>query len=243
MNPNQAPRTRVRLRYRKMGRIRFTSHRDVARIWERSLRRTGLPVAQTEGFSPRAKLHFGLALATGYESDAEYLDVDFKSGEMTVDEVLKALVGVLPDGIEATGGAILAPGATSLQQAVTICDWDIELLDVASGDLAQWVDQVLGAATLMVTRERKGQKITDDLAPQVRALEVGEPTSRGVRLLATLGTQPRAARPSELLAAQEPVHRPVLIRRTRQWIEQDGARLEPLEVGAAPAQHTLVGVQ
>ncbi|MDE0216199.1 MAG: TIGR03936 family radical SAM-associated protein, partial [bacterium] len=75
MNPNEAPRTRVRLRYSKAGRIRFTSHRDVARIWERSLRRTGLPVAQTEGFSPRAKLHFGLALATGYESEAEYLDV------------------------------------------------------------------------------------------------------------------------------------------------------------------------
>ena len=243
MNPNQAPRTRIRLRYGKTGRIRFTSHRDVARIWERSLRRTGLPVAQTEGFSPRAKLHFGLALATSCESDAEYLDVDFNSGDVVVDAVLEALVGVLPDGIAATGGVVLAPGTMSLQQAVTCCDWDIELLGVTAGDLAQWVDRVRGAATLVVTRERKGQQISDDLAPQVRALEVGEPTSRGVRLLATLGTQPRAARPSELLAALEPVYRPVLVRRTRQWIEQDGARLEPLEVGAAPAQHTLVGVQ
>ncbi len=243
MNPNQAPRTRIRLRYSKAGRIRFTSHRDVARIWERSLRRTGLPVAQTEGFSPRAKLHFGLALATGYESDAEYLDIDFKCDEMAVDEVLDALVSTLPDGIIATGGAVLSPGAMSLQQAVTSCDWDIELLNVTAGDLAQWVDRVLSAATLMVTRERKGKQITDDLAPQVRALEVGEPTSRGVRLLATLGTQPRAARPSELLATFESAYRPILIRRTRQWIEQDGARLEPLEVGAAPAQHTLIGVQ
>jgi len=243
VNPNQAPRTRIRLLYSKTGRIRFTSHRDMARIWERSLRRTGLPVAQTEGFSPRAKLHFGLALATGYESDAEYLDIDFKSGDVLVDEVLEALVGVLPAGIAATGGAVLAPGTMSLQQAVTCCDWDIELLDVAADDLARWADRVRGAATLMVTRERKGQQITDDLAPQVRALEVGESTSRGVCLLATLGTQPRAARPSELLTALEPVYRPVLVRRTRQWIEQDGARLEPLEVGAAPLPHTLVGAQ
>ena len=243
MNPNQAPRTRIRLRYSKAGRIRFTSHRDVARIWERSLRRTGLPVAQTEGFSPRAKLHFGLALATGYESDAEYLDVDFNRAEIAVDEVLDALVSTLPDGIVATGGAVLPSGSMSLQQAVTCCDWDIELLEVTAGDLAQWVDQVLNATTLIVTRERKGRQITDDLAPQVRALEVGEPTCRGVRLLATLGTQPRAARPSELLVAIEPVYRPILVRRTRQWIEQDGARLEPLEVGAAPAQHTLVGVR
>ena len=243
MNPNEPPRTRVRLRYSKAGRIRFTSHRDVARIWERSLRRTRLPVAQTEGFSPRAKLHFGLALATGYESDAEYLDVDFKHADIEVADVLKALASVLPGGISATGGAVLLPGSMSLQQAVTSCDWDVELLGVTADDLARWVDRVGGAATLMITRERKGRQITDDLAPQVRALEVGEPTSRGVRLLATLGTQPRAARPSELLAALEPVYRPVLVRRTRQWIEQDGARLEPLEVGAAPAQHTLVGVQ
>ncbi|MYH72470.1 MAG: DUF2344 domain-containing protein, partial [Acidimicrobiia bacterium] len=149
MNPNEAPRTRIRLRYSKAGRIRFTSHRDVARIWERSLRRTGLPVAQTEGFSPRAKLHFGLALATGYESDAEYLDVDFKRADVEVNRVLEALVSVLPDGIAVTGASVLKPGTISLQQAVTSCDWDIELVDVTADDLARWVDRVCGAATLM----------------------------------------------------------------------------------------------
>ncbi|WP_420640216.1 TIGR03936 family radical SAM-associated protein [Candidatus Poriferisocius sp.] len=243
MNPNQEPRTRTRLRYRKVGPIRFTSHRDVARIWERSLRRTGLPVAMTEGFSPRAKLHFGLALATGYESDAEYLDVDFKGDDVAADEVWSALVDVLPDGMSVTGAVVLGPKVMSLQQAVTLCEWDVELFGVTPDDLARWVEQVRGAATLMVTRERKGRQTTDDLAPQVHALEVGEPTNRGVRLSAALSTQPRAVRPTELLAAHEPVYRPVLVRRTRQWIEQDGARLEPLDVGAAPAQHTLVGVQ
>ncbi len=243
MNPNQPARTRVRVRYSKTGKIRFTSHRDVARIWERSLRRAGLPVALTEGFSPRAKLHFGPALATGYESDAEYLDIDLAVTEMAAEQVLEALVGVLPDGMVASGASVLQPGTMSLQQAVTRCDWDIELAGVGVDEVARWVDRVLGAARLVITRERKGQKITEDLAPQVHALEVGEPTSRGVRLLATLGTQPRTARPSELLAVTEPVYRPVLVRRTRQWIEQDGARMEPLEVGAAPALHTLEGVQ
>ena len=67
---------RLRLRFDKHGKVRFTSHRDVARIWERTLRRAALPVAYSEGFSPRPKLSFGLALSTGHESDAEYLDVD-----------------------------------------------------------------------------------------------------------------------------------------------------------------------
>ena len=67
---------RVRLRFAKLGKIRFTSQRDVARMWERALRRAGLPLAYSAGFSPRPQLSFGLALPTGCESLAEYLDVD-----------------------------------------------------------------------------------------------------------------------------------------------------------------------
>ena len=71
---------RVRFRFAKLGKIRFTSHRDVARMWERALRRAGLPVAYIGGFSPRPQLSFGLALPTGRESLAEYLDVDVAPG-------------------------------------------------------------------------------------------------------------------------------------------------------------------
>ena len=80
MNPPDRNR-RVRFRFSKVGKVRFTSHRDVARLWERALRRAELPVALTEGFSPRPKVHFGLALPTGYESDGEYLDVDLRRPE------------------------------------------------------------------------------------------------------------------------------------------------------------------
>lgn len=66
----------VRVRYAKVGKVRFLSHRDLARILERAVRRAGLPVAYSQGYSPRARLHFGLALSTGYESLAEYLDID-----------------------------------------------------------------------------------------------------------------------------------------------------------------------
>ena len=71
---------RIRIRFTRLGKVRFTSHRDLARIWERVLRRVALPVARSEGFSPRPRLHFGLALSTGYESLAEYLDVDLVDG-------------------------------------------------------------------------------------------------------------------------------------------------------------------
>src|SRR5205814_9079184 len=71
---------RVRFRFAKLGKIRWTSHRDVARMWERAFRRVGLPLAYTQGFSPRPKVSFGLALPTGHESVAEYLDLELAPG-------------------------------------------------------------------------------------------------------------------------------------------------------------------
>ena len=72
---------RLRVRYSKKGKVRFTSHRDVARIWERALRRVGLPMAYSQGFSPRPKMSFGLALSTGHESEAEFLELELSEDE------------------------------------------------------------------------------------------------------------------------------------------------------------------
>ena len=71
---------RLRVRFSKIGKIRFIGHRDVARVTERAVRKVGLPVAYSEGFSPRMKLSFGLALPTGYESDAEYVELPLIAG-------------------------------------------------------------------------------------------------------------------------------------------------------------------
>ena len=78
---------KLRLRYAKRGKVRFTSHRDTARIWERAMRRAGVPVATSAGFTPRPRLSFGLALPTGAESVAEYLDVEVLDDAMTADDV------------------------------------------------------------------------------------------------------------------------------------------------------------
>src|SRR5205814_9831089 len=66
----------VRVKYAKQGKVRWISHRDVARAFERALRIEQLPLAFTLGFSPRPKVSFGLALSTRYERDAEYLDLE-----------------------------------------------------------------------------------------------------------------------------------------------------------------------
>ena len=239
---------RARIRFTKVGKIRFISHRDVARIWERAFRRAGIAVAYSQGFSPRPKLSFGLALSTGHESDAEYLDVDLVDERYgTTDEwgeqgtagmdLAGALTAVLPEGMDVVAVAPIAKGGDSLQQAVVSCTWAVEVDGVGRTDVDAWVADVLSRKEIVVERERKGKPVVEDLRPQVLALRVDEEsgTTSRVRLLADLGTQPRALRPTELLVAVDPPLVARSVRRMNQWMSQGADREEPLTVAVAPA--------
>lgn len=230
--------TRIRVRFTKHGKVRFTSHRDIARVWERALRKASIEVAYSEGFSPRPKLHFGLALPTGYESDAEYLDVDLASptDDAQVSAFPARLTAALPIGMVATTAATLEPGAPSLQQSVTVCGWRVAVGGLSRSHLVAAVDRALAAPELFVARTRKGVETTDDVRPCIVAVDVGRTTDHGTELFAELGTQPRALRPAELLAALDPAATEGLVTRTHQWIEHDGERREPL--AAAWPEHT-----
>ena len=238
---------RVRLRFTKQGKIRFTSHRDTARLWERTVRRAQLPIAYSQGFSPHAKLSFGLALSTGFESDAEYLDIELdpaRADQVDIDALPPMLSALLPDGMTASAVAVLPPGSPSLQQIVTSCEYLIDLaiddfvapatLAVLDERVALAVARVDASDSVIVSRERKGVVGTDDIRPAILALEYQGPSPSGpgpsdgmVRLRAELAAQPKAVRPSELLAAIA-VDAVARVRRTHQWIELEGLRSEPL---------------
>ncbi len=259
---------RIRFRFAKVGKIRFTSQRDVARMWERALRRATLPLAYTEGFSPRPQLSFGLALPTGCESLAEYLDVvldDARSETAAVElAALPAqLTGLLPEGIDVEAAAPVDRRDGSLQQQVTSCSWTMWLGGMSEGALTERVAALLAADSVPITRERKGRQEQDDLRPSVLALAVsrgaaGEaPAGSPVAVVADLACQPRGVRPIELVRGLIAVSGrpagdgvedapagdgsgagvPVLDRacRTKQWIERDGRREEPLVLGGATA--------
>jgi radical SAM-linked protein len=230
--------TTVRLRFSKLGKIRWTSHRDAARIWERALRRAELPVAYTEGFSPRPRLAFGLALPTGHESVGEYLDVDLRR-TVAVDELPGRLSAVLPDGMVCLGALDLAGGARSLQQDVTVCRWEIELEAVDRDAAAEATEAALASPELLVTRSRKGRDGIDDVRPAILALAVVGQGEAGSVVAAEVATQPRGLRPAELIEACFAGADARRVVRTHQWIECDGARREPVPVDATSLPHAL----
>jgi radical SAM-linked protein len=226
----------VRIRFTKRGKVRFISHRDVARAFERAFRVEQLPLAFTQGFAPRPKVSFGLALSVGHESDAEYLDVQLAE-EVPLDTLARGVSDALPDGIGVTGAAALADRAPALQEAVTAVAYRVTVTGpddarVHAADVRVAIDEALARPALPVTRTRKGHQVTEDLRSIVRTMAVTDADDLGPVLDLELSTQPRSARPAEVLTAVDGdlVDRRVL--RTKQLIERGGARLEPLEADA-----------
>jgi radical SAM-linked protein len=239
----------VRLRFSKIGKVRFTSHRDVARMWERALRRSRLPVGLSQGFSPHPLLSFGLALPTGCESHGEYLDARLEvsgSDELPYSELPALLTPLLPDGVVVQAAGLIGMAEGSLQQEVASCDWELEVHGVGGQELQERVERMLAAPSLTIHRERKGRQTEDDIRPailtltmtQENDLEQGEhPIGR---LRAELATHPRGVRPGDLISAFGTDV--VLARacRTHQWIERDGARFEPLSVSGLGTDPVVV---
>jgi radical SAM-linked protein len=238
---------RVRFRFSKLGKVRWTSHRDVARMWERALRRVALPVAYTGGFTPRPKVSFGLALPTGHESVAEYLDVELTTDQPDVAALAARLSPALPAGIDVLAAAVVDDRVGSLQEEVSSSTWEVEAVGASAADLEQLVAHALAAECLVITRERKGAEVTDDVRPGIISVVVAGPSpcvaegfeshDPGALLVCELGTRPRGLRPAELLRAVGPGLEEGHVRRLHQWIERDGARWEPLPVGATDAPH------
>ena len=207
-----------------------------------------LPLAYTAGFSPRPKVSFGLALPTGYESVAEYLDIELDPSRVAgidVTALPASLSAALPAGVDVASVRVIDDRAPSLQHEVTSCEWLVRFDAVPATGVRSLASAALAADRLVITRERKGQSVAEDIRPAILALDViDEPDVDGEawHLRAELAAQPRALRPSELLAALDPELRETRVRRLTQWISRsDGAREEPLALspdalaGAPPA--------
>lgn len=241
---------RLRLRYSKRGKVRFVSHRDGARLWERALRRAELPAAFTEGFTPRPKLGFGLALPTGAESIAEYLDIDLHrdagldpfdpSWSAWTVRTAAALTDAMPPGYDVDVVVARDPSAGSLQEQVDSTTWELTGWESAGPGrvpepLESAAQRLLAADELLVERERKGRRRVDDVRPLIRDLR---PDPSGRILVADLVTTGRALRPSELAELVVPGIDALGIRvlRTAQWVDDpNGERVEVIEATALSA--------
>ena len=161
---------RLRVHYAKRGRLRFTSHRDFARAFERALRRADVPMAYSAGFSPHPKISWVGAAPTGVASEAEYVEIGLAE-HRDLAELSKALDESLPTGIDILE-AVDAPAGTSLPDRIEASRWTIKLPETDAAVVQKAVVAFLAADTVPVERLMKQGLRTLDARAAVVSMRV-----------------------------------------------------------------------
>jgi radical SAM-linked protein len=187
------------VRYAKRGKMRFASHLDVARAFERGVRRAGLPVAYSAGFTPHPKISYAGGAPTGVASEAEYLSLALTSRNEagTVRERLNA---ALPDGIDVIAVTEDAGGLPASR--LTASEWQVILPGLTPEDAAPAVRKFLALEHAPVERMTNKGLRRMDARSAVVTLDVhgtGHDASAALRMVVR-HTVP-AVRPDDVLAA------------------------------------------
>jgi radical SAM-linked protein len=244
---------KVRLRFAKRGKLRFTSHRDVARAFERALRRAGLPMAYSQGYSPHPKVSWVGAAPTGAASEAEYVEIQL--AEQLDPEVVRAkLDAALPEGLAVLEGVLAGPGG--LAERIEASAWRIEVRGVSGEQLRPAVQALLAAPTVLVERVTKDGRRSIDARAAIVSLDVEDlpivppvPDRLGPYgiLIAVVRQVSPAVRPDDVLSALGTVaggSAMVLVKaiRTAQGrLDDDGGLVDPLTADRVTAGPALMG--
>ncbi len=158
---------RLRLRYAKRGRLRFSSHRDFQRSFERALRRAEVPMAYSAGFSPHPRISYANAAPTGAASEAEYVEIAVTQ-RCDPGRVRAALDAALPPGLDVV--EVVEARTPGLPERLEASLWQVELPGVEPAEAAQALASFLAATEVMVERLMKtGMRTFDARAAVVRA--------------------------------------------------------------------------
>lgn len=167
---------RLRITFGKSGPLKYTSSLDVAKIWERLLRRAGLPILYTQGFNTRPRIQLAMPLPLGITSECEILDIALRETiEYDEADLAERMLAVAPQGlsIQAIEEVDLREGA--LQSRIIGADYRIKFDDpIAAEALQERIRDILERESIVVEKVRKRKRSVMDLRPLIIGLRVDE---------------------------------------------------------------------
>lgn len=223
---------RLRVRYAKRGRIRFTSHRDVSRAVERAVSRAGVPMAFSSGFHPHPRISYAGASPTGAASEAEYLELGLAE-RCDAEEIRRRLDASLPEGLDLVT-VVESPGG-ALDHRLVASRWLIELVGGDHDAVAAGVATFLAATSVEVERMTKKGLRTFDCRAAVVSLAVADDEGDRISLDLVLRHTVPAVRAGDVLtglaetAGLETAGTPLLTRLAQGPLDEDAGTVgDPL---------------
>ena len=160
---------RVRLCFSKSGALRFIGHLDLQRVFQRVIRRAGIPMAYSHGFNPHMLLSFALPLPLGMASENDYADLTLEA-EISCTMAVDSINGSAPEGLFVKKAYPVAGKAAA---EVVVADYAVKLSDDLSEEV---IAEVLSRDSIVIPKKtKKGIKDTD-IRADIFSLECSEET-------------------------------------------------------------------
>jgi radical SAM-linked protein len=215
--------TRIRVKYGKNDMSRFTGHLDMVRIFSRTLRRSDIPVAYTQGYHPHSKVSFGPSLTLGMKSIAEYIDFSLSAVYPNIEEALRKS---FPEGFSLIDIQVIPERVESLNEVIKFAEYYVrcEVNDV----IIQEIMNILESDRIILERWTKRGEREVDIRPGIVEINVSDKKNGFIMLLSM--EKQKLAKPLEVLKLIFRDNLPYDITRTEQFAEHNGRRVSPLEV-------------
>jgi radical SAM family uncharacterized protein/radical SAM-linked protein len=226
---NPATTFSYRMKYAKEGYLRYISHLDLIRLFNRIFRKSGINVAYTKGFHPHPKFSFSPPLPLGYESKCEYLDFELEE-ELEPLEIKMRLIQNLPDGMSIIDVRRIEKSKRSLDSQINVFEYKVYF---NGGNLSDLISKFLSKQEIFVERSKNGDVKLINIREFVRDIFI-EDDGFVVRLeRGSKGEVPKVGLViGEILGLDEIQVKKIKVVRTGQFISVDGFLIDPIEYDA-----------
>lgn len=172
---------KVRIKYTKSGHLKFIGHLDVMRFFQKAVKRAGLDIAYSQGFSPHQLMSFAAPLALGVTSEGEYFDAEFNS-LVSSDEFVRRFNEQMVDGMAVNDVVLLPDNAKNSMSIVAGSDYHVTILEkdndanwkIRKEKLLEAVPHLLEKDTIEVLRKTKKNEKVEDIKPGIFKLSIDE---------------------------------------------------------------------
>jgi len=167
---------RLRITFGKLGPLKYTSSLDVAKIWERVLRRADLPILYTQGFNTRPRIQLAMPLPLGITSDCEMIDIALRDTiEINEPELIEKLLSVSPNGLTIHAIEEIEIWKSAMQSLIESAEYRLRFEDSYDRQkLQEKVDEILNSDRIIVEKVRKRKRSVMDIRPLIVSLHIDD---------------------------------------------------------------------
>lgn len=163
---------KVRIKFAKLGAMKFVGHLDIMRYFQKAIRRANIPIAYSEGFSPHMIMSFAAPLGVGLTSGGEYFDMELAQ-PMATEEIKDCLNKTMVEGMEVISAKKVEDGkASKAMSLVAAADYEVEFRDGRefTSDWADKLQDFYGRASIVVFKKTKRSEKDVDIKPYIYKL-------------------------------------------------------------------------